>query len=123
MAKRILIVDDDPVVLHLVESMLKANGYEVDKAADGLDALVKIKQEPLDVVILDIIMPEINGYDVCCELRFNKEFMQIPILILTETEQEIEDSIGKRVNIEYLKKPVVANLLLDKIKFLLSKAV
>ena len=123
MSKRILIVDDDPVVLHLVESMLKANGYEVDKAADGLDALVKIKQEPPDIVILDIIMPEINGYDVCCELRFNKEFMQIPILILTETEQEIEDSIGKRVNIEYLKKPVVANLLLDKIKFLLSKAV
>ena len=123
MAKRILIVDDDPVVLHLVESMLKANGYEVDKAADGLDALVKIKQEPLDVVILDIIMPAIKGYDVCSELRFNKEFMQIPILILTETEQEIEDSIGKRVNIEYLKKPVVANLLLDKIKFLLSKAV
>jgi len=123
MSKRILIVDDDPVVLHLVESMLKANGYEVDKAADGLDALVKIKQEPPDIVILDIIMPEINGYDVCCELRFNKEFMQIPILILTETEQEIEDSIGKRVNIEYLKKPVVANLLLDKIKYLLSKAV
>ena len=122
MSKRILIVDDDPVVLHLVESMLKANGYEVDKAADGLDALVKIKQEPPDIVILDIIMPEINGYDVCCELRFNKEFMQIPILILTETEQEIEDSIGKRVNIEYLKKPVVANLLLDKIKYLLSKA-
>ncbi len=123
MSKRILIVDDDPVVLHLVESMLKANGYEVDKAADGLDALVKIKQEPPDIVILDIIMPEINGYDVCCELRFNKEFMQIPILILTETEQEIEDSIGKRVNIEYLKKPVVVNLLLDKIKYLLSKAV
>ena len=122
MSKRILIVDDDPVVLHLVESMLKANGYEVDKAADGLDALVKIKQEPPDIVILDIIMLEINGYDVCCELRFNKEFMQIPILILTETEQEIEDSIGKRVNIEYLKKPVVANLLLDKIKYLLSKA-
>lgn len=123
MSKRILIVDDDPVVLHLVESILKANGYEVDKAADGLDALVKIKKEPPDVVILDIIMPEINGYDVCCELRFNKEFMQIPILILTETGQEIEDSIGKRVNIEYLKKPVVANLLLDKIKYLLSKAV
>lgn len=122
MANKILIVDDDPVVLHLVESILKANGYEADKAADGLDALVKIKKEPPDVVILDIIMPEINGYDVCCELRFNKEFIQIPILIMTETEQEIEDSIGKRVNIEYLKKPVVSSLLLDKIKYLLSKA-
>lgn len=121
MAKRILVVDDDPVVVHLVESVLKANGYEVDRAADGLDALVKIKKEPPDAVVLDIIMPEINGYDVCCELRFNKEFVQIPILILTETEQEIEDSIGKRVNIEFLKKPVVSSLLLDKIKFLLSK--
>ena len=121
MPKRILVVDDDPVVTHLVESVLKANGYEVDKAADGLDALVKIKKEPPDAVILDIIMPEINGYDVCCELRFNKEFVQIPILILTETEQEIEDSIGKRVNIEFLKKPVVSSLLLDKVKYLLSK--
>ncbi len=121
MVKKILVVDDDPVVVHLVESILKSNGYEVDTAADGLDALVKIKKEPPDIVVLDIIMPEINGYDVCCELRFNKEFMQIPIVILTETEQEIEDSIGKRVNIEYLKKPVVAHLLLEKIKYLISK--
>jgi DNA-binding response OmpR family regulator len=122
MAKKILVVDDDPVVLKLVQSILKANGYETDSATDGLDALVKLKKTPPDLVILDIIMPEVNGYDVCCELRFNKEFVQIPILILTETEQEIDDSIGKRVNIEYLHKPVVSSEVLDKVKYLLSKA-
>ncbi len=121
MSKKILVVDDDPVVIRLVESILKSNGFEVDKAVDGLDALVKIKKDPPDVVVLDIVMPEINGYDVCCELRFNKEFVQIPILILTETEQEIEESIGKRVNIEFLKKPVDSNLLIEKVKYLLTR--
>jgi DNA-binding response OmpR family regulator len=121
MAKKVLVVDDDPVVVKLVQSVLKANGYETDSAADGLDALVKMKKSPPDLVILDIIMPEVNGYDVCCELRFNKEFVQIPILILTETEQEIDDSIGKRVNIEYLHKPVDSGKVLEKVKYLLSK--
>ncbi|MCA9401718.1 MAG: response regulator [Candidatus Omnitrophica bacterium] len=121
MSKEILIVDDDPVVVRLLESVLQGQGYRTARAEDGLDALVKIKQQHPALVILDIIMPEINGYDVCCELRFNQDFEKIPIIIVTEEEQEIDDSVGKRVNIEYLHKPVDPEKLLEKVKMFLPE--
>ena len=116
MPKKILIVDDDPVVVRLVESILTDRNYEVSSAIDGLDALVKIKNQNPDLVILDIVMPEINGYDVAFELRFNRDFEQIPIVILTETEKELDDKIAERVNIAYLPKPVDPKPLIAKIE-------
>ncbi len=120
MSKKILIVDDDPVIVRLMQSKLKEQGYDVFTAVDGLDALVKVKKENPDLVVLDIVMPEINGYDVCCELRFNKNFEKIPIVIVTETEKEIDDNIGERVNIEHLSKPVDIKELMEKIEKLLN---
>ena len=120
MSHKILVVDDDPTVVKLIESILKSKDYEVLTAEDGLDALVKIKNENPDLVILDIVMPEINGYDVCCELRFNKDYEKIPILIVTETEQEIDDAIGERVNIGYIQKPIESEAILSKLKHLLK---
>lgn len=121
MAKRILVVDDDYGVIRLVSSILRTQGLEVDSAMDGLDALVKIKKEHYDCVVLDVMMPEINGYDVCYQLRFNKDFEHIPILILTSREQELTPELGQREDIEYLQKPVDSKLLLERIQQLLSK--
>jgi DNA-binding response OmpR family regulator len=90
-------------------------------ANDGLEALAKIKSGNPDLVILDIMIPEINGYDVCYQLRFNDEFEKLPIILLTKREQELDDQIGKRVNIEYLPKPLNANLLLSTIRDLLGE--
>ncbi len=122
MAKTICVVDDDPTITTLVESLLKKQGYNVVCASDGLDALVKIKKEHPDLIILDVMMPEINGYDVCYQLRFNKEFEKVPIILLTSREQEIDDELGKRSGIEYLQKPVNAKVLLEKIVSLLPRA-
>ena len=119
--KRILVVDDDPGIIRLVGSLLTSHGYEVTSAADGLEALVKIKNEKPDLVVLDIMMPEVNGYDVCYQLRFNQEFEQVPIVILTIREQELDESISQKVNIEYIHKPVDSKVLLAKIEGLLSK--
>lgn len=120
MEKKICIVDDDPTVITLVEAILKKQGFAVSSASDGLDALVKIKKERPDLVILDIMMPEINGYDVCYQLRFNKEFDKIPIILLTSREQELDGELGKRSGIEYLRKPVNSQLLLETIAGLLA---
>ena len=120
MANKILVVDDDPGNLRMVEAIVRGHGYEVLGAYDGLDALVKIKEARPDLVVLDIMMPEINGYDVCYQLRFNKDFAKIPIILLTVRDQEIDESIGKRTNIEYIHKPVIANVLLEKIDSLLK---
>ena len=120
MSKKVMIVDDDPTNVKLVGSILESSGYEVVEAVDGLDALAKIKKEAPDVIVLDIVMPEINGYDVCCELRFNKNYEKIPIVILSATDKEIDDVLGERVNIEYLSKNDDLRLVVEKIEKLLS---
>lgn len=119
--KRILVADDDNVVTRLLESRLKESGFEVFCAADGLDALVKIKQHRPDVIILDVMMPEMNGYDVCYQLRFNQDFEAVPIVLLTERDQELDDKLGKRARIEYLSKPLDFPQLLTKLNLLLSR--
>ena len=120
MASKILVVDDDPSTIRLLVGLLTSHGYEVVTAVDGLDALVKIKKEKPGMVILDIMMPEINGYDVCYQLRFNKDFEKTPILLLTVREQELDADIARKATIEYLPKPVDTRLLLEKIHLLLS---
>ena len=120
-AQTILIVDDDPGIIRLVGALLKDHGYAVESATDGLEALVKIKNNKPDLVILDIMMPEINGYDVCYQLRFNKDYVNIPIIILTVRDQELDEVISKKANIEYMHKPVESKHLLDKIGSLLAK--
>ncbi len=120
MSQKILIVDDDPGVIHLCDELLKTAGYETSSAFDGLDALSRIKKEDPDLVILDIMMPEINGYDVCCELRFNEEFKKIPIVILTSSEMELSEEIQKRSNLVHLSKPIETKLLLETVEKMLS---
>ncbi|MCA9407126.1 MAG: response regulator [Candidatus Omnitrophica bacterium] len=120
MAKIILIVDDDPTMIKLVGTILKKEGFIVETAYDGLDALAKLKKINPDLIILDVIMPEINGYDVCYQLRFNKEFEKIPIILLTERSQEIVDDIGQKVNIAYIQKPLDQKILLNQIHQLIS---
>lgn len=121
MSEKILIVDDDPVIVRLIETILQEYGYDTVTAFDGIDAMLQIERERPDLVVLDIVMPEINGYDICCELRFDNKHGKIPIIILTETEREIDEKVGARVNIEYLHKPLNPKLLLDKIELLLNK--
>lgn len=121
MPKKILIVDDDPAVIHLLNTLLIKSGYEVYSAVDGLDALVKIKNIKPDLVILDVMMPEINGYDVCYQLRFNKDFGQISIVLVTVRDQELDEMIARRVNIEYIQKPINSKILLEKIGSLLAE--
>lgn len=120
MPRNILVVDDEPATLKLVESLLSSNDYGVLSAKDGLDGLLMIQSEKPDLVILDVMMPEINGYDVCYQLRFNQDYEKIPIILLTKRDQEINEKISKRVNIEYVPKPIDSPLLLEKIRSLLN---
>ncbi len=119
--KTILVVDDDPSTLKLVSSIVSQQGYGVLTAVDGLDALVSLKRDDPDLVLLDIEMPEVNGYDVCYQLRFNKEFHEIPIILMTKRDKEFDDTISKRINISYVPKPIDSNQLVEQIKILLEK--
>lgn len=120
MALKVLVVDDDTIVRKILIDLLQKEDFETDFCTDGLDALVKIKSDEPDLVILDIMMPEVNGYDVCFQLRFNEDYKNIPILILTERQQELDSRIGQRLNIRYLQKPIEHDLVLKNIELLLN---
>ena len=115
-AYKIMVVDDDPSTVRLLTGLLKNHGYETMSAADGLEALAKIKKENPDLILLDVMMPEVNGYDVCYQLRFNEDFKKTPIILVTARDQELNRFIGERVNIDYIHKPIDSKLLLSKIQ-------
>src|SRR5262245_14895427 len=120
MAIRILIVDDDPSTRILVENILASKGYQTLTARDGLEALTMIKADKPDLVVLDIMMPEINGYDVCYQLRFNDEFEKLPIVLLSKRDNELDEDIGQKTNIEFVPKPIKPQILLKTIETLLE---
>ena len=113
--KKILIVDDDPTVQRLVSAILAAEGYDVTISRDGLDAMALLKKEKPDLMVLDIMMPEFNGYDVCHAIKFDKALKDLPIIILTQREKELDARLGALMGIEYLQKPVSPKELLTKV--------
>ncbi len=120
MTKRILLVDDDPLVIRIVKKILEATDYTADFCEDGLDALVQLKNDPPDLAILDIMMPEINGYDVCYQLRYNDDYKHIPIILLTVRDKEIPDAISQKEDIVHIKKPVDVKELSEAIDTFLT---
>jgi len=118
--KKILVVDDDKAVTMLLDGLLSSRGYTVLTANDGLDGMVQVRKNIPDLIILDIMMPEINGYDVCSNLKFDEKFKHIPIIILTSREQELDPRIGQLMGISYMHKPIDSKILLEKIQNVLK---
>jgi len=119
--KKILVVDDDKAVTTLLEALLLQHGYAVWLAHDGLDAMVQVKKNIPDLIILDIMMPELNGYDVCSNIKFDEKLKHIPIIVLTSREQELDSRIGQLMGIDYIQKPIDTPILLRKIQAVLKQ--
>jgi len=115
-SKKILVVDDDRSVTTMLEGVLSTQGYTVLVASDGLDAMVQVRKSLPDLIILDIMMPEINGYDVCSNLKFDEKYKHIPIIVLTSRERELDPRIGQLMGIDYMHKPIDRKVLLEKIQ-------
>jgi DNA-binding response OmpR family regulator len=115
-SRKILVVDDDRSVTTILEGVLTAQGYTALVASDGLDAMVQVRKYLPDLIILDIMMPEINGYDVCSNLKFDEKYKHIPIIVLTSREQELDPRIGQLMGIDYMHKPIDRKVLLEKIQ-------
>lgn len=118
--RKILVVDDDPAIVKLVKSILEGEGFDVSTASDGIDALAKVKEVKPSLIVLDIMMPELNGYDVCHKLKFDSPYKEIPILLLTSRDQEIDSRIGHMMGIAYLQKPLKREDFLNEIKKMLK---
>lgn len=126
---KILIVDDDPDVLDAISMILEKQGYQIVTAKDGIEALANLKAEKPDLMILDLLMPKMDGFAVCKELedpRWSK-YRDIPILILTSVREEAsrrryELETGLQLNIDdYVEKPISRAVLLERVQRLLKK--
>jgi DNA-binding response OmpR family regulator len=120
MTRRILIVDDEPRYLRLLEANLKTEGYVVLKAADGLQALEVFSAQPVDLILLDIMMPRLDGFGVCQRIR---EYSNVPIVILTAKGEEQDRVRGLDLGADdYLVKPFSATELLARVRAVLRRA-
>lgn len=129
MPGKILVVDDDPDILDAVTMILESQGYEVSTARDGIEGLATLKAENPDLMILDLMMPKMDGFAVCKELqdpRWSK-FKAIPILILTSVREEAsrrryELETGLELDVDdYIEKPMSPDVLLERVSRLIKK--
>jgi pilus assembly protein CpaE len=122
MPAKILLADDDPMLQKLIANTLKLEHHEVIVAVNGQEALDLIRSEKPDLVILDIMMPVINGFDVCTELRRHPETETLPVIMLSGLGQVQEKIIGLRAGAdEYLTKPIDPRELLTRVEMLLER--
>lgn len=119
---KILIADDEPDVLEFIEYNLLKEGYEVSKAENGKQALQKAVEEKPHLILLDIMMPDMDGIEVCRELRSKKEFAHTIIAFLTARSEDFTQVQGFDVGADdYITKPVKPRLLISRLKALLRR--
>ena len=120
--KSVVVVDDEPRILDLVESILKSEGYKIVKARSGQECLNKVAESKPDLILLDIKMPEMDGWMVYRELRAKEESKSIPIAMLTVKADTIDRNIALNVLEvdDYITKPFSPDDLVSRVKALVG---
>ncbi len=123
MTKKVLIVDDEPNIVTALEFLLQKSGYEVMAAQNGDEALKRVESFAPDLVLLDVMMPRISGYEVCRRMRERPDWKHIKIIMLSAKGREAEVSKGVSLGADlYVTKPFSNNELVGKIGELLAGA-
>lgn len=118
---KILLVDDEPSLVKIVSRRLEAEGFRVCTATDGEEALRQVEAERPDLIVLDVMLPKLNGYEVCRKLKWDLKYQKIPILLFTAKALERDEKFGFEAGADgYVRKPFRAPELLEKIRTLLS---
>lgn len=122
MKQRILIVEDEPEAVELLEFNLKQAGYAVSSADDGAEALKKIRATPPDLILLDVMLPEMDGFEICKVVRLEAATAKIPIIMLTAKASELDRVLGLELGADdYLTKPYSPRELLLRVKKILTR--
>jgi DNA-binding response OmpR family regulator len=120
-AKKILIVDDDPNILLSVEFLLVKNGFDVIVARNGMEAIEAIEESVPDIVLLDIMMPDVDGYVICEFIKKNERTRNAKVIFLSAKSREADISFGYEMGADlYMIKPFSTRTLLEQINILLS---
>ena len=119
----ILIVDDEPNIVMSLEFLMRKNGYQVGIARNGAEALAAIDQLPYDLVLLDIMMPDVDGLEVCRRLRQNPDRADTKVIFLSAKSREADVQKGYEVGADlYIPKPFSTRQLMEKVRELLAVA-
>jgi two-component system alkaline phosphatase synthesis response regulator PhoP len=120
---RVLVVEDDPDIAQLVAHYLEKSGFSVERLANGRDALASIAAHPPDVLVLDLMLPEMDGLEICRIVRGNVATAATPIIMLTARAEESDRIVGLEVGADdYLAKPFSANELVARVRALVRRA-
>jgi DNA-binding response OmpR family regulator len=129
MPKKILVVDDDPDIRDVVTVILESRGYEIVTACDGIECLAALRAEKPDLMVIDLLMPKMDGFAVLKELQDGRwsKFRQTPILILSSVREEasrrryeLETALEFNVD-DYVEKPINPDVLLERVESLIAK--
>ncbi|RKY03493.1 hypothetical protein DRP77_06005 [Candidatus Poribacteria bacterium] len=114
--RKVLLIDDEPEIIETVKFLLGLKNFEVVAAMDGVEGLEKAKSEKPDLILLDLILPKLNGYEVCARLKRDPDTKDIPVLILTARDEAESILRAYRAGAdEYIVKPFTTTVLLEKI--------
>ncbi|MCX5753384.1 MAG: response regulator [Candidatus Krumholzibacteria bacterium] len=118
---KVLVVDDEVNITQILEFSIGAEGFEVITAQNGEEAIEKARREQPDLIILDVMMPKIDGYEACRILKANPLTRSIPVVLLTAKGRDIDKRLGMEVGAtDYIVKPFSPNRLVERINQLLS---
>ncbi|MBW2606154.1 MAG: response regulator [Deltaproteobacteria bacterium] len=124
--KRILVVDDEPDFASIVQANLEKEGFEVEIAYNGVEGLEKVYANPPDAIVLDVMMPEKDGYEMCADLKGDEKYSDIPIILLTAVASHVTstryshaDGMSTEAD-DYIAKPASAEEITRSVKQLLD---
>lgn len=118
---KVLVVDDEVYILHILDFSLGAEGFEVITANNGELAIEKAKQEKPDLIVLDIMMPVLDGYETCRRLKREVQTKNIPVVLLTAKGRDVDKRLGFEVGaVDYIVKPFSPNRLIERIQEILG---
>jgi two-component system, OmpR family, alkaline phosphatase synthesis response regulator PhoP len=121
MAKRVLVVDDEPNIVMSLRFLMEREGFAVEVAATGQEAVAALDRTPADLVLLDVMMPELDGFEVCQRIRANPAWRGTKIVMLTAKGREVERDKGLALGADvYVTKPFSTRELVAKVKQMLG---
>ena len=122
MSKRVLIVDDDALLCNLLKMALRCAGYDTHEVYSGQDALDYLREQGVDLILLDVMMADLNGIDVMRVLQADEKLSAIPVMVLTARVDSASQKIGMDAGaVEYLTKPITPEALTERVQAVLGK--
>lgn len=114
---KVLVVDDEEYIQHILNFSFGAEGYEVITAADGEEAVTIARSEKPDIIVLDIMMPKMDGYEVCKQIKADPQTQNIPVILLTAKGREVDRKLGAEAGADdYVVKPFSPGRLIERVE-------